>query len=66
VTSIAGQNDGVYNELWIKAIIDLPPDPADMCSGTNCYWKMDLDLSRPTERTVWRARVIGNPVRLLP
>jgi hypothetical protein len=66
LTSVAGQNDGVYNELWIKAIIDLPNDPADMCDGANCYWKMDLDLSRPTERTVWRARVIGNPVRLLP
>jgi hypothetical protein len=64
--TVERQNDGVYNELWIKAIIDLPNDPADMCDGANCYWKMDLDLSRPTERTVWRARVIGNPVRLLP
>ena len=47
------------------ATIDLPDDPADMC-GSDCFWKMDLDLSLPTERTTWRARVIGNPVRLVP
>jgi hypothetical protein len=57
---------GVYNKLWIVALIDLPEDPADMCDGTDCWWKMDLDLSDPTERTTWRARVIGNPVRLVP
>ena len=54
-----------YNEQWIVATIDLPDDPADMC-GADCFWKMDLDLSLPTERTTWRARVIGNPVRLVP
>lgn len=56
----------VYNGLWIVALIDLPDDPADMCSGANCFWKMDLDLNDPQERTTWRARVIGNPVRLIP
>ncbi len=71
LTSIAGQNDGVYNEMWISVIIDLPTDPALMCEDymlptQNCFWTMDLDLAEPTERTVWRARVIGNPVRLLP
>jgi len=55
-----------FNNQWIVAIIDLPDDPADMCSATNCFWKMDIDLSNPTERTTWRARVIGNPVRLVP
>jgi hypothetical protein len=55
----------VYNEQWIVALIDLPDDPADMC-GSDCFWKMELDLSDPTERTTWRARVIGNPVRLVP
>lgn len=60
---------GVYNKLWIVATIDLPEDPAQMCSGTGpaaCFWKMQLDLSDPTERTTWRARVIGNPVQLVP
>jgi hypothetical protein len=57
---------GRYNKLWIVALIDLPEDPADMCDGSDCWWKMDLDLANPTERTTWRARVIGNPVRLVP
>ena len=56
----------VYNAQWIVALIDLPDDPADMCNGSDCFWKMELDLSDPTERTTWRARVIGNPVRLIP
>jgi len=61
----------VYNEQWIVALIDLPDDPAAMCnpalpSDRQCFWKMELDLSDPTERTTWRARVIGNPVRLIP
>jgi hypothetical protein len=60
-----GSDPRVYNEQWIVATIDLPDDPADMC-GSDCFWKMDLDLSLPTERTTWRARVIGNPVRLVP
>jgi len=64
-----GSGAGVYNKQWIVAIIDLPDDPADMCDESKanpCFWKMDLDLAQPTERTTWRARVIGNPVRLLP
>jgi hypothetical protein len=59
-------HQGVYNKLWIVALIQLPDDPADMCDGSDCWWKMDLDLSDPTERTTWRARVIGNPVRIVP
>jgi hypothetical protein len=59
-------NHRVYNEQWIVALIDLPDDPDDMCNGSDCFWKMELDLSQPTERTTWRARVIGNPVRLVP
>ena len=65
----ADERQGVYNKLWIVATIDLPDDPDDMCSGTGpdaCFWKMELDLSDPVERTTWRARVIGNPVQLIP
>lgn len=60
---------GFFNKQWIVAIIDLPEDPGAMCNGTgpaSCFWKMELDLSDPTERTTWRARVIGNPVQLIP
>jgi len=64
-----GTGSGVYNKQWIVATIDLPDDPADMCNESAtypCYWKMLLDLAQPTERTTWQARVIGNPVHLLP
>ncbi len=61
----------IYNNQWIKALIDLPDDPADMCNEAlgpdlQCFWHMELALSDPNERTTWRARVIGNPVRLIP
>lgn len=58
-------NTQIYNNEWIIAIIDLPDDPAMMC-GADCFWYMEMDLSQPNERTTWRARVIGNPVKLVP
>ena len=61
----------LFNNQWIVAVIDLPNDPEAMCDESKsvelqCFWHMDLDLSEPNERTTWRARVIGNPVRLIP
>jgi len=55
-----------YNNEWIVVRIQLPTDPALMCNGSDCFWKMELDLNEPTERTTWRARVIGSPVQLIP
>ena len=64
-------NIQIYNNQWIVATIDLPPDPLNMCDsnatpGEECFWSMSLNLSDPNERTTWRATVIGNPVRLVP
>jgi hypothetical protein len=64
-------NIQIFNNQWIKALIDLPDDPEDMCNEAlgellACFWHMELALSDPNERTTWRARVIGNPVRLIP
>ncbi len=56
----------VFNNQWITAIIDIPSDYTCNTGSDGCFWKMDLNLSDPNERTVWRARVIGNPVRLVP
>jgi len=56
----------VFNNQWITAVIDIPDDYACNSGSDGCFWKMDLNLSDPNERTVWRARVIGNPVRLIP
>ena len=56
----------VFNNQWITAIIDIPSDYTCNSGADGCFWRMELDLSSPNERTVWRARVIGNPVRLVP
>jgi hypothetical protein len=55
-----------FNNQWITAVINIPSDYKCNSGADGCFWFMDLDLSDPTERTVWRARVIGNPVRLIP
>lgn len=53
----------LFNEQWITAYIDIPPTYT--CTS-NCYWTVDLDLHDAHDRTTWGARVIGNPVRLVP
>jgi Flp pilus assembly protein TadG len=53
----------VFNEQWVIATIDIPDT---YTCATNCWWKMQLDLNVPHDRTTWQARVIGNPVRLVP
>lgn len=61
-TTSGGQRQ--FNNEWITAYIDIPDDYT--CNGSDCFWYMELELSQPNERTTWRARVIGNPVRLVP
>jgi len=53
-----------FNNQWITATIEIADTYT--CNGSDCFWKMNMNLSDPNERTVWRARVIGNPVRLVP
>ena len=54
----------IYDNEWIVAYIDIPATYT--CNGSDCFWYMELDLSQPNERTTWRARIIGNPVKLVP
>ena len=56
----------LFNNQWITALIDIPDDYTCNAGADGCFWFMELDLDGPTERTVWRARVIGNPVKLVP
>ncbi len=60
----------IYNNEWITAEIDISSGydcgPTASPSSTDCFWRMELDLSQPNERTTWTARVIGNPVQLVP
>jgi hypothetical protein len=52
-----------FNGLWVTAQVDIPD--AYTCT-TNCWWKMVIENSQPHDRTTWAARIIGNPVRLVP
>jgi hypothetical protein len=52
-----------FNGQWVTVTISVPDTYT--CSS-NCWWKVELDLNRPHDRTTWEARVIGSPVRLVP
>jgi hypothetical protein len=52
-----------FNGLWVTAQVDIPTNYT--CSS-NCWWKMEIQNSQPHDRTTWSARIIGNPVRLVP
>lgn len=52
-----------FNSHWITMQIDIPTSYS--CSS-DCYWKVDADLNVSHDRTTWTAKVIGNPVRLVP
>lgn len=58
-----------FNNYWVRVTIDIPstytcnPDASNPANG--CWWRMDMNLNTPHDRTTWTARVIGNPVRLV-
>jgi hypothetical protein len=52
-----------FNGLWVTAQVDIPD--AYTCTS-NCWWKMEIENSQPHDRTTWAAKIIGNPVRLVP
>jgi hypothetical protein len=69
VITTANGGGAIFNGDWIDMIIDIPDNYT--CTQTangnsGCYWKMNLSLQQSHDRTTWSARVIGNPVRLVP
>lgn len=69
--SITTANSGgaIFNNAWITVTINIPSNyTCDPTANNNsgCYWKMDLATQSSHDRTTWSARVIGNPVRLVP
>ncbi len=52
-----------FNGEWITVEIGIP---SSYSCTTDCFWKMSLALNTSHDRTTWKARVIGNPVRLVP
>jgi Flp pilus assembly protein TadG len=53
-----------FNAQWLNTSIDIPNS---YTCGATCFWTMRLELGLTSQdRTTWAARVIGNPVRLVP
>lgn len=58
-----------FNGHWLNSRINIPTGYTCATSpmNPNCYWTMRLELGTTSQdRTTWAARVIGNPVRLVP
>ena len=57
-----------FNAEWLY--LSIPIEETYTCDPTqtyDCWWKVDIsNMSNPTDRTTWTARVVGNPVRLVP
>ena len=65
----ANSSGAIFNNHWITINIDIPDNYTCNPAANNnsgCYWKMDLATQSAHDRTTWSARVIGNPVRLVP
>lgn len=63
-STIAGTpNTYVFNAQWLDATITIP---SNYSCTSDCFWTMRLDMANSQDRTTWTARVIGNPVRLVP
>jgi hypothetical protein len=62
-TKVAGQTSGVYNGRWLRIQIPL----TDYTCTTDCWWRVVYRFSggAPADRTVWLARVSGDPVRVV-
>lgn len=56
-----------FNNQWLTAQVEIPNDyQCDIADPLACWWKMKIVNNRPHDRTTWTARVIGNPVHLVP
>jgi len=62
ITTTLANGTRLFNGVWIRMEIDIP---TDYVCGADCWWSVDYNLTGATDRTVWEARVIGNPVRLV-
>jgi hypothetical protein len=64
ITTASGGTANFHGH-WLRIIVDIPGS----YECTDCFWKVQYVLSgqtEPTDRTTWKAGVIGNPVRLVP
>lgn len=56
-----------FNAQWLTALVEIPDTyTCDITTQLGCWWSMTIENSKPHDRTTWEARIIGNPVRLVP
>lgn len=53
----------IFNGQWVTANVEIP---SSYTCSSDCWWYMEIELNQPHDRTTWMARIIGNPVRLIP
>lgn len=58
-------NTKIYNGDWVEFRF-IVPDSYTCSAAHNCWVLVNYDLSDPSERTTWAARVDGQPIHLLP
>lgn len=52
-----------FNAQWLKILIEIP---GNYTCASDCWWRVEIDNEQPHDRTTWAARVVGNPVQLVP
>jgi Flp pilus assembly protein TadG len=55
-----------YGGIWLKIVVKLPANYT--CATGACWWKVKYvytNSAQPTDRTVWRANITGDPVGLV-
>ena len=56
-----------FNRSWLEVTIEIPGEyDCDIEDPLDCWWSMRMELNTPHDRTTWTARIVGNPVRLVP
>jgi hypothetical protein len=56
----------VYGGKWLRIVVKLPSNYT--CTPGACWWKVKYEYTtgaQPTDRTVWRANITGDPVGLV-
>jgi hypothetical protein len=59
-----GSPANIYNDNWMRVDIAIP---ASYSCTNDCWWTVQYSFQsgEPTDRTVWEANVLGNPVHLV-
>jgi hypothetical protein len=60
-------SNGRFNHAWLYLTIPIPDTyTCDPAVTDDCWWKVSIyNMSNPTDRTTWSARISGDPVRLV-